>query len=58
MNAKEFAESIGARCVLPTKPLLQRKDGEAARYFTHTDVRETFERLKQQPAQTKPRRVK
>lgn len=55
MKAEEFAKAIGAKVTLPSRPLLQRREGEAQNYFTHTDVKATFERLKT-PATKQPLR--
>jgi hypothetical protein len=46
MKAEEFAALIGAKLTLPSRPLLHRKEGEARGYFTHTNVSETFERMR------------
>lgn len=43
--AEEFAITVNAKVTLPTRPLLKWKDGEARHYFTHTDIRQRFERL-------------
>ena len=38
-RAQELAASLGARLVLPSRPLLERTD--CFGYFTHTDVKAT-----------------
>lgn len=56
MKAEEFAALIGAKVTLPSRPLLQRREGEARDYFTHTDIAANFAKTK--PTPQKLRRAK
>jgi hypothetical protein len=47
-NAKDFADSVNARCVMPTKSLLDLSR-DCSKYFTVTDVAAHREKPQKQP---------
>lgn len=63
-RAQKFAESLGAKLTIPSKPLLFRKKGEAVNYFAETHIAERIEAMKSAAAlvelvqRFQPRRVK